>query len=298
MWTIFSVPKAHKGDIRLLQKNAVTSWTRLRPRPHVILFGDEDGVAALAAETGAVHLAEIRTNRHGTPLVSDAFSKALSMSRDDLFCFINSDIILADDFIRSVIAVDGWSRDRPFLMVGRRTNLAVVADVDFDDPRWQESLRDDSAREGERASPLFIDYFAFRRGAFDELPPFAVGRAAYDNWLIWAAWRKGVKVVDASHDVTAIHQDHDYSHAGTSRQDVYGSEESMTNQRLAGGWRHLLSIAHAPYMLQGGTVKRARGADRRSVRRDLLTRRIIESTRPIRHKLGITKASADRVTQR
>ena len=45
-----------------------------------------------------------------------------------------------------------------------------------------------------------------------EIPPFALGRWYWDNWLVYRARRLGGALIDASACVMAIHQNHDYRH--------------------------------------------------------------------------------------
>jgi hypothetical protein len=43
----------------------------------------------------------------------------------------------------------------------------------------------------------FTDYFAFTRGRYyKKIPPFVIGRVAWDNWLTWYVLDSGVPVVD------------------------------------------------------------------------------------------------------
>src|SRR5262245_33530010 len=74
--TLFAMPKAFSGHIGIIQRNAITSWTRLSPRPQIILFGDEDGTAELAAELGVQHVPQVARNELGTPLVNSVFQQA------------------------------------------------------------------------------------------------------------------------------------------------------------------------------------------------------------------------------
>ena len=41
--TLFATPKRFQGHIDNIQRNAIASWTRLNPRPEIILFGADDG---------------------------------------------------------------------------------------------------------------------------------------------------------------------------------------------------------------------------------------------------------------
>ena len=44
--------------------------------------------------------------------------------------------------------------------------------------------------------PAGSDYFLFPRHLFAEIPEFAIGRAGWDNWMIYQARRQGWPVVD------------------------------------------------------------------------------------------------------
>ncbi len=160
------------------------SWTRLEPQPEVILFGNEAGTAEEARELSFRHVGEVEVNEFGTPLMDDIYRKAHAMSRDGLFCFINSDIVLMQDFMDAVERVRPAGR---FLMVGRRWDLDLDSDIDFDDPGWQRGLRRTVEAGGLLRDVRSIDYFVFPRGVFEKIPPFAVGRCVSDNWSIYHA---------------------------------------------------------------------------------------------------------------
>ena len=67
--SIFTVPKPFIGKIGIIQHNAITSWTLLKPKPEIILFGDEIGTAAIAHDLGLNHVPDIECNTYGTPLL-------------------------------------------------------------------------------------------------------------------------------------------------------------------------------------------------------------------------------------
>jgi hypothetical protein len=94
MLTIFAVPKPFHDHIEVIQRNAIRSWTSLRPACEVILMGNEEGTAEVAAEFGVRHVPAVARNTFGTPLVSDLFQQAQQLSGRNLFCYVNSDIVL------------------------------------------------------------------------------------------------------------------------------------------------------------------------------------------------------------
>lgn len=244
MITFFTIPKPFTGHIGTIQRNAIGSWVRTHPDAQVLLFTDEDGTAEAAGEAGVRHVPEIARNDWGTPLLSDAFAQAERLGGSEFLCFVNADIVLLDDFVPAVARVA--ERKRPFLVVGESWNTEITEPLAFKDG-WQARLRAlDSRKRGADA----IDYFVFRRGLYPDMPPFAIGRTAFDNWLIWRARDGGALVADASWSVKTIHQDHDYRHAGSLAQ-IRASPEARRNQELAGGKQRLFSRFDATHLLVG-----------------------------------------------
>ena len=92
--TLFSAPKPfNDSHVATIQRNAIQSW-KLLPGVDVLLLGDEDGLAEAARELGVRHLAEVKRNESGTPLISSMFQLARADHDSDLLCIINTDMIL------------------------------------------------------------------------------------------------------------------------------------------------------------------------------------------------------------
>src|ERR1700681_50280 len=139
MLTLFAIPKNFRGHIATIQRNAIASWTRLTPRPEILLFGDEEGAAEIARELGLRHFPEVTRNEFGTPLIDDLFSKAEKNASTPLVGYVNSDIILTDDFTASLNRVR--AAHEKFMMVGRRWDLDWERPLDVSQPGWAESIR-------------------------------------------------------------------------------------------------------------------------------------------------------------
>ena len=73
---LFSTPKNFRGHFATIQRNAITSWTHLDPRPEILLFGNEEGTAEIAAGLGIRHFPNVARNEFGTPLLNDLFGQA------------------------------------------------------------------------------------------------------------------------------------------------------------------------------------------------------------------------------
>jgi hypothetical protein len=256
MLTIFTIPKPFHGHIDIIQRNAIQSWTRLRPACEIVLCGDDAGVEEIAAEFKAKHIRNIARNEYGTPLLNSVFDQVQETASHRLLCYLNADIILLSDFMKAV----GRIRFQRFLMVGQRANIILEAPCDFESPDWEERLRGHVFEHGVIAPPIYIDYFVFPRdNALTELPPFAVGRPGWDNWFVYHARKLGIPVIDATRAVTVIHQTHDYSHVPQRRGNLWDGPEADRNRELVGGWQHTFSILDATYVMTSKALLRALG---------------------------------------
>lgn len=301
MFTIFSTPKAFRGEFAEIQLNAISSWMALDPRPTIILLGDEPGAAEISKELGLHHIPDVARNEFGTPLVSGLFRKAKENSDDRVLCYTNADMIYLSDFARAITAVSQSAID--FLMVGQRCTVKVPSRPDLGFPGWESDIRALAENSGKLDTEYFVDYFAFSRDLYPDIPPFAIGRPAYDNWLIWRAKKSRARVVDATQAVLAIHQEHGYSHVQQGRKGVYEGDEAARNLALAGPGR-LLSIADATHVLmESGHVQPARGAKYRRAKRArvrlwLSQTSLAKRTKSFRHKVGLSWSTWNAIKRR
>jgi hypothetical protein len=89
---LFAIPKAFAGHVGIIQRNAIKSWTLLRPQCEIILFGNDDGTEAVAGEFGVRHVPEVARNEFCTPLLNDMFETAQRLASHKLLCFVNAHI--------------------------------------------------------------------------------------------------------------------------------------------------------------------------------------------------------------
>lgn len=254
--TFFSIPKPFNERFGTIQRNAIRSWVELGPEVRVILMGDDAGTAGAAHDLNVTHVPNIGRNEYGTPLLNSLFETAEATADGAYLCYINADIVLTDDFLAALREV---IRRKPrFLMVGQRTDFDQRVPIEFS-PGWDARLRDEAKAFGKLHRPTGIDYFAYRRGIWSGnggLPPFAIGRFVWDNWLIYRARQEQVAVVDATQRVTAIHQNHDYSHVAGGLQRVANGPEARLNMALAGGKDHLFTIWDSTHVLTPDGLRR------------------------------------------
>ena len=250
--TLFTAPKPFDREhIALIQRNALRSWLALGPAVEVLLIGDEPGVSEVAQEMGIRHLPEVGRNAHGTPRIDAMFALARRYARAPFLGYVNADILLTSDLLAALRTVA--AQVSPFLLVGRRWDLDVKEALTFD-PGWEERLRRWVRRAGRLHSRAGIDFFVFPREAFQDVPPLVVGRAGWDNWMIYHAREQGWPVVDATPTVLVVHQNHDYAHL-PSGQAPYKVAEALENIRLAGGKARMYTLWEATHTLREGRLR-------------------------------------------
>jgi len=237
-----------------------------------LLIGDEPGIADASRSIGARHLPEVERNASGTPLIASMFEIARRESQSPLLCIINSDIILLPDFV--LAAQQAASLVKEFVLLSRRWDLNSRQNLDFS-VGWHDRLLQATRKDGQLHPPSGSDYFVFPRACYREVPAFAIGRAGWDNWMIYKARQQRWALIDATPSVVAIHQLHDYAHlpGGKSHHTL---PETDDNIRMAGGQAAIrYTVLDATHELVSGKLVRPAWSTGRLVRQlELLLRRV------------------------
>jgi hypothetical protein len=286
MVTIFATPKPFHGHIGLIQRNAIGSWMRIAPTPQIILFGDCEGARETAGEFGLEYVDGVEANEFGTPYLRAMIRSAEERAQHDLLIYVNGDIILTEGFES---AIRFMSERKDFLMVAARMNLDLELPIDFG-VNWREWLRLQCAERGKAGDHTGIDFFAFRRGFYRDIPPLAIGRAWFDQWMIKAALERG-DVIDSSRLVPIIHQNHDYRHIAGGRESAYNGVEAQRNLALCGGKHSYTLLECSHELMPDGSLRRTwlrrRRFEARQVAWDIFVRRTVN----VRSKLKLTRRS-------
>lgn len=294
MLTFFSTPKPFVGHIGIIQRNAIQSWLRLHPHVEIILFGDDLGTAEVCQELRIRHVTHVAKNRYGTKYLASIFDQAQEIAVHDVLCYANCDILLMSDFRQAVESVTRLQKN--FLMAGRRWDADICEPVDFKAPDWEKTLRKRAVDAARQRPPQWMDYFVFDKGLYyRKIPGFVIGRPGWDPWLLWYALHSGVRLVDASAAVCAVHQNHDYSYHPDGEKGVWEGEEAQENYRLLENWRKYRTLESATHVLRSGQLcpNHARWlvAPKRHLRTlpSRLWHLFLKMSLPLRHRLGLKR---------
>ncbi len=251
--TLFSAPKPFTNPhIAMIQRNAIHSWTLL-PDVEVILLGEEEGLAKAARELGVKHLPNVAHNESGTPLISSMFQLARENSNSEFLCIINADMILMPDFFEAAKQV--VKLKEKFVLLSQRWDYDLVTSLDFS-AGWESRLGESVRKQDQLHRPAGSDFFLFPKSCYQDIPNFIIGRAGWDNWMIYKARQESWPVIDCTSSVMIVHQNHDYSHLPEGKSH-YEHPDTNENIRLAGGQANIrYTILDSTHQLANGKLIR------------------------------------------
>jgi len=252
MSTIFAtIPESFEGPAAQRQRNAIRSWWLMRPQPRIIFLGIDDDSVVDFARMNYIEAAGIERSPEGIPLVNSALKTVTNMRDDceDVVCFVNADGVYLD----LNPALELVKREFcEFLMIGRRWDIMFEDRVMDFRAGWEDRLRSYVLSHGSLHGKRAMDYLIFR-GNFlhHDMPDFAVGRTAYDNWCVWKATQEEIPIIDATCDVFLVHQDHPHTRAVKRRESVTQQNRELLWAVTDKPW----GIDDATHYLQCGRVK-------------------------------------------
>tara|TARA_B100002052_G_C15874753_1_gene596425 strand:- start:1458 stop:2306 length:849 start_codon:yes stop_codon:yes gene_type:complete len=249
--TLFAIPKPFEGHNGIIQKNAMTSWSKIIGNPEIIVYGEGEGISEACKDFNFIHVPEVEVNEYGTPLVNFIFNDAKKRAKNDTVCYINSDIILFPDFINHTNSVDLAE----YLLIGRRWDLDIIEEINFNSKNWAGDLLSLKEREGKLHPETGVDYFVFKKASLPLMPPFAIGRTTWDNWIISSFLKSGIPVIDGTEIIT-IHQNHDFAHIKSKKGKSFKGEEALTNYSLAkmNYWDYSVNVLDSTYFIFNGRL--------------------------------------------
>jgi hypothetical protein len=251
--TLFTTPKSFENShINTIQRNMLRNWRALGDEVAVAVIGNDPGVAEACEDYGLLYLPDVKTNEKGTPLISSIFEMGREVNESLFLAYANADMLFLPNLLTSVHRL-AESAEK-FLAIGQRYDTDITEALDFTGD-WPEELRQLVAERGRLHGQTGSDYFIYPRACFQDIPDFAVGRAGWDNWMIYEARRQGWKLVDATPSITAIHQDHDYAHLPGGKKHFF-QPESNVNVKLAGGRRSIFNATDSRYLLTEAGLER------------------------------------------
>lgn len=129
------------------------------------------------------------------------------------------------------------AQERDFLIAGPRLVFPKGVIWDPNQTSWK-SFKDEwvTPRKYEPITDAAIDWFVFRRGSYDFLPPFELGRYVWDSYMVDRStrryWNSVTTLMDGDdHTTYGLHWEHDRSHQASKNGN--SDDERSANWRVA-----------------------------------------------------------------
>jgi len=294
--TLYTWPKSFADPhIARIQRNAVRSWLLLKPKPTIVVFGNEPGIAEYCAEFGLLRAQDPMEVIDGTVRIRDMALKAEALSSTPFYCFINADIILTSSLTAALPAI---SASFPRFFLGASPwNVDIQEDLHFG-PGWEETLEKRARVQNELRSRSASDFFLYPKGYLKAAPGLIIGRFYIDNGLMWYVRNRGDALIDATPGVLSVHQNHHYGHLGEKAERKEETKGALYNIQALGGRGRLYTWVNATHHYTKTGIRPYRfgrmcrwsthvAAPRSSKVVNRLVRTLALASRPIRAAIGL-----------
>jgi hypothetical protein len=172
-------------------------------------------------------------------------------------------MILMPDFVEAARR-SRLQRDE-FVLLSQRWDYDITNPIDFA-AGWELRLGESVRKQNQLHRPAGSDFFLFPKSCYTDIPNFAIGRAGWDNWMIYKARLQKWAVIDCTPSVMIVHQNHDYSHLPGGKSH-YDHPDTNENIRLAGGQANIrYTILDSTYQLLDDKLVRPRMTSLRFMR--------------------------------
>jgi hypothetical protein len=156
-------------------------------------------------------------------------------------------------------------RDK-YVLLSQRWDYDIESPLEFTEG-WEARLREAVRKQDQLHRPAGSDFFLFPKTCYQDVPNFTIGRAGWDNWMIYKARKEGWPVIDCTPSVMIVHQNHDYSHLPDGKPH-YEHPETNENIRLAGGQANVrYTILDSIHQLADGKLTRPKMTSLRFTRK-------------------------------
>lgn len=235
MLTIFTTCYPFVGERKRVQQNAILSWTHLTPRPEIFLTAairDEQETVRAFAKEHNLRFIDLEYHECGLPLYNRSFLKLCNEAQNDVVCIVVPDIIFLQSLMES-IKILKQLRFQSWVATGRRCNLDLNIELDWDSPETEKMLYRLIAEKGVLESPSAGDYHVFTKNIdWSHIPPFIWGRTNTDTWINADVLERGIPLINITDDNTIIHPVHTRN-MSPEFQKMY-AEQNKINIDLAG----------------------------------------------------------------
>lgn len=215
MITFITVFRKFKPPFDIIQFSAMYSWKMNGIK--VIAPLNEIGIKEKCTGWNNITLIEeVKRARelgfnNQSPIIKDLIDKALPYINTIMIAYINSDIIISEDFsqiIKKMISKYGYD----FYAVGSRLNIELKECISTREKYKEVFLQDKEHYDASTSSDIFIASKFNWRKIITGMPDYILGRWGWDNYLHMRGEILKLKKYNCSDILPILHCKHDFRH--------------------------------------------------------------------------------------
>ena len=262
--TIVSSPRPYissHGEYAERQLRVIFQWlVEFSGRAQIIFVESKEaanlpsGVETVCKTLGVEYSNELKQDAGGQDRLDSLFEIATARAQSDVIMLLNSDCFVGPRFaeiLQRTIPESG-----SFLISGIRYVFPMEDNLEFN-PLLESvaSYAEHQIINPSSAKPRYVglrqdmlDYFVFRKGSYLGIPPFRIGKSAWDNWLFAEAVRKKWQTISGGVNppvLYLVHPEHDRPHQFSGAEKKAPCAHNRALASLSGG-------------LEGGGLSNAR----------------------------------------
>ncbi|XP_053400113.1 uncharacterized protein LOC123542351 isoform X2 [Mercenaria mercenaria] len=204
--TLFTTWVYEKEKFHINNKT-LFNWRTL-PNVNLVVFTNSTGVKYYSAEAG-FQVLPIIEEASGAPVLPAMFGAVMKKFQSEFYGFANGDILftktLVDTLEHVLCSLGQIRRQNGILIVGRRVNVPARLVTDKIAMSWKQLDR--ISHSGSLFQSDAEDYFITDKSyPWHKFLPVAIGRRAYDNWVVAFSRYHNITVIDASESIQCLHQ--------------------------------------------------------------------------------------------
>ena len=246
MLTIYSTFRPFTDELAVnSQLDAVQSWLLLKPKPEILIIGNDSKTKMICNRYGLKHI-ESEFSKYGTPMLEAMMRNAEKNARNKIMALVSGDIVLFQETMDAVKSLDK-SFDM-FCGVSIKTDVDPSSyKIDFSNPNWYELAK----KKGWHTVATSGDFFVHPKGFLDampKMPPFVIGRGMCDSWLLYFSNQNNF-LVNITEAVPLYHVPHHHEYWKKNKFGHFPPEENNYTNNPDTDICYNFKISTAKYMM-------------------------------------------------
>ena len=141
MIIFFTSCKNFTDDIIWRQTNAILSWKRLKIEKKIVILGNDFGVENFCKKHNLINYTGKKANFSPTLYSMIDYINENKINDDTILCYLNSDIILTEEFSEIIKTINNNPLLESSLIVGMRNEWVTPENLNLDENNFAKNIK-------------------------------------------------------------------------------------------------------------------------------------------------------------